>query len=256
MLATDDNDDSDCQGPHEQCGHNQGQDQAQSSSNSNSNTVDGSNEVTVATSVGDNFQSLNFSSPDDIKIRNVVNPGTPNSYPTSPCRIAVSGGFSFPGAALSGGGSVEDEECTLRETARAFRDLGVPEMGLYLLCQSSDTIIGKRDKKGELEKYEPSPLGAAECMRLVGEFQGDPDGDNAQRDAAAEQRFQHELLLLGERQDNFESSVNATIAQLVSQQRTTRRAVATQSQLQAPDPELFSPEQKQELRDLYEVEEN
>ncbi len=127
-------------------------------------------------------------------------------------------------------------------------------MGLYLLCTNSDTINGKRNKKGELKKGAPSPLGAAECMRLVGEFQRDPDDDNVERSAEIERRHQQELLLRDQRQDTFESRVNAALAQLVSQQRSTRRAVATQSeaQAQAPDPELFSPEQKQELRDLYE----
>ncbi len=154
---------------------NQDQSQVQISSQSSSTTISNSmsSESSATASNDGNSQSVLFTSPDDIKIRNVVSPGTPNSYPTSPCRIARSGGLAFPGGALSGGGSIEDEECTLRETARSFKDLGVPEMGLYILCQNSTVVNGRRNKKGELKRGE-NPVGSAECFRLVREFQGGP----------------------------------------------------------------------------------
>lgn len=158
----------------------QQQSQVQISTQSSSTTI--SNQIsagsTSTASNAGNSQSVEFSSPDDIKIRNVVSPGTPNSYPTSPCRVAISAGFSIAGGALSGGGSIEDKECTLRETARSFGELGIPEMGLYLLCQQSDVVNGWKDHKNRDEKGARDTIGSTECFRLVREFQrGDLDGD-------------------------------------------------------------------------------
>ncbi len=135
----------------------------------------------ATSSSGGNSQSINISEshPSSLKIRNVASPDTPNPYPTAPCRVGVSGGLALPGGALSGGGSVEDEECTLRETARSFKDLGVPEMGLYLLCTQSEVVLGRRDKRGKMEEHRPQPVGSAECLRLVREFQGSPDDGDA-----------------------------------------------------------------------------
>ncbi len=149
---------------------------SESSSVSSAQARSGSSSVSGSiSSSGGNSQNLEINNvqPDDITIRNVASPDTPNPYPTAPCRVGLSGGLSLPGGALSGGGSVEDEECTLRETARSFKDLGVPEMGLYLLCTQSEVVSGKRDKKGRLKKGEPEPVGVTECLRLVREFQGD-----------------------------------------------------------------------------------
>lgn len=170
---------------------------ATSSANSASTSEASAGATSTSTSSsGGNSQSVNISQtqPSDIKIRNVASPDTPNPYPTAPCRVGVSGGLSIPGGALSGGGSVEDEECTLRETARSFKDLGVPEVGLYILCTQSDVVLGRRDKKGNLEKGEPNPLGATECLRLVREFQGDADEPVASRSEIEDLRRQVAIL--------------------------------------------------------------
>jgi len=87
--------------------------------------------------------------------------------------VAISAGFSIAGGALSGGGSIEDKECTLRETARSFKELGVPEMGLFLLCHQSDVINGWQDHKNRDEKGARSTIGVDECLRLLGQFQRD-----------------------------------------------------------------------------------
>ena len=160
---------------------------------------------------GDNSVVISERHPDNIKIRNVASPDTPNPYPTAPCRVGVAAGLSLAGGALSGGGSVEDKECTLRETARSFKDLGVPEVGLYLLCTQSAVINGRVDKKGELEENQPDPLGATECLRLVREFQGDTDGDSAGGAVAVE------LQELRESQDRVERQFIAKVEQLEEQ---------------------------------------
>lgn len=94
------------------------------------------------------------------------------------------------------GGSIEDEECTLRETARTFRDLGVPEMGLYLLCKNSKVVVGNPDKDEE----HSDPIGTTECLRLVRSFQGDPDDDTA--------RLRAELDTLRREQQHLTSSLD------------------------------------------------
>ena len=185
------NDDKDCRGNCRQ-GGDVGVDVRNDSSNTNTvssttsvsnvSNVTNQNDATAgataeghstASATGGN-QEITFTSPDDVRIRNVASPDTPNPYPTAPCRVGVSAGFSLAGGALSGGGSVEDEECTLRETARSFKDLGVPELGLILLCEQSEVIVGKHDKKGMLEDGE-TPFGSERCLDLVSRYLDGPE---------------------------------------------------------------------------------
>ena len=60
----------------------------------------------------------------------------PRMNPTGPCMGVRSGGISGPGFGFTGGGSKEDKECTLRETARFFAELGAVGFALQLLCTS------------------------------------------------------------------------------------------------------------------------
>lgn len=165
-------------------GQEQSQSQSNSSTNTNSNTNTSGSSSSASQSLTGNSQTVNVTdtSPDDITIRNVASPDTPNPYPTAPCRVGVSAGLSLAGGAFSGGGSVEDEECTLRETARSFKDLGVPELGLILLCEKSEVITGKKNKKGELEAGEVA-FGSQRCLDLVSRYLERPDdaedGDGA-----------------------------------------------------------------------------
>jgi len=152
-------------------------------------------------------------------------------YPSAPCRVAYSAGLSLAGGALSGGSSVEDVECTLRETARTFQYLGVPEVGLHLLCTQSVVINGRKDKKGELEDGEPTPIGAGECLRLVREFQGDADDSDAAR------ALQSEVEILREQQNRTEQQLAARVEQLemeVSKPQDRPRPVVRQEVVQQP----------------------
>lgn len=56
--------------------------------------------------------------------------------PTASCRGALNGGASSPIAAISFGVSRDDKECDLREVAREFFEMGRPDLGVALLCQS------------------------------------------------------------------------------------------------------------------------
>jgi hypothetical protein len=80
--------------------------------------------------------SVEINNPDDIKIRNTPDVRAPYMNTTSPCRVGVSGGIGVAGFGGSAGTTVEDKECTLRQTAQTFSAMGVPGMGLWLLCRS------------------------------------------------------------------------------------------------------------------------
>lgn len=182
--------------------------EAGANADSNSQSTASSESTSGSTASSDNSVTINEVHPDDIRIRNVSSPDTPNVYPSAPCRVAVSAGLSLAGGALSGGSSYEDPECTLRETARAFHALGVPEVGLLLLCKNSVVITGRKNKRGELEPNEPDPIGTAECLRFVREFQGSPDESDISVSA------QTQLEVIREQQDRTEREVATRIYQL------------------------------------------
>lgn len=187
---------------------------SRSDSHADSSSTSSSESSSGSTSTSDNNVAVTFTSPSSTTVRNVASPDTPNVYPSAPCRIARSAGLSLAGGAISGGVSIEDPECTLRETARAFQYLGVPEIGLHLLCTNSIVINGRRDKKGELEKGEPPPIGVTECLRLVREFQGSATDESggAEDPQLAMVKEQHDRVEreLYARLDTLEQALDAT----------------------------------------------
>ena len=204
----------DCRGNHN-CTDDDtgGQGSNDSSSESVSESYSGSDAVADSASSANNSvaTSVNFANPKSTTVRNVVGPDTPNVYPSAPCRIARSAGLSIAGGALSGGSSIEDPECTLRETARVFQYLGVPEIGLVLLCQNSVVITGRKDRHGDLEEGE-APIGTDECIRLVRQFQGD---DN---EADSTSVVLSQIEALREEQDRTEQELLIRVAELEHQQ--------------------------------------
>ena len=67
----------------------------------------------------------------DIPVSSAI---APPSFPTSPCRIALSAGLSLMNVRISGGGSTLDTQCDLRASAQAFSAIGDNESAEYLLC--------------------------------------------------------------------------------------------------------------------------
>ncbi len=250
-LAYADQDD-DCQQGHDQCGHNDddggGGSQSDSDSSSNSTSTSDSGSTASSDITSDVSVSVSSTAPSRVTLRNTPSPDTPNIYPSAPCRIAKSAGFSIPGGALSGGTSIEDVECTLRETARVFQYLGVPEVGLYLMCQQSMVINGRYDKKGKLETNAPRPIGTAECLRLVREFQGvdtDDDADDAHNAAVAS--IQDQLY-------NLEQRFTERAAEIEQEQQSILRVAArrpppqvTETIIQQP---MFNEEQRAYFKTL------
>lgn len=208
--------------------HSESDSYADSSSSSSSESASSSG------ASSDNAVTINNTRPKSTTVRNVASPDTPNVYPSAPCRIARSAGLSLAGGAISGGSSIEDPECTLRETARTFQYLGVPEIGLHLLCTNSVVINGRYDKRGDLEEGSPTPIGTAECLRLVREFQRDADDGDAARAHAVE------LEVLREQQDRAEQQLVTRVAELEEavakaiKPRPAPKPVVTQQTIQQP----------------------
>jgi hypothetical protein len=90
------------------------------------------------------------------------------------------------------------------------------------MCQQSAVINGRYDKKGALEEGQPAPIGTAECLRLVGEFQGGTDDDHNGRAEAAGVAALHERL------DNLEQRYFERAAEIEQEQQAIR-TVATRS---------------------------
>lgn len=190
-------------------------------SSSDSTSSSGAESASSSGATSDNNVAVTFTRPSSTTVRNVASPDTPNVYPSAPCRIARSAGLSLAGGALSGGSSIEDPECTLRETARVFQYLGVPEVGLYLMCQQSAVINGRYDKHGEIEEGTPTPIGSEECLRLVREFQGDVDDDNT------EGALSTQIEVLREQQDILERRFVARAAELEREHEKTQQVAAS-----------------------------
>lgn len=67
-------------------------------------------------------------------VRTVPDAYAPTMSATAPCRIAVSAGVAVIGIGVSGGGSVEDDPCNLRETARLLDGIGQREAAARIMC--------------------------------------------------------------------------------------------------------------------------
>ena len=106
----------------------QHQRQAQSQQSIASSTSEASN--------AGNNQNVNFSSPDDITVRNTASGNAPSVYPSGNCYGGWSAGLGLPGFNVSGGKAQLDHQCDMRETARMFAAVGERELAVMLLCQT------------------------------------------------------------------------------------------------------------------------
>lgn len=67
-------------------------------------------------------------------LRTVPDAYAPTMNATAPCRISVSAGVAVIGIGVSGGGSVEDDPCNLRETARLLDGIGQRDAAARVMC--------------------------------------------------------------------------------------------------------------------------
>ena len=137
-------------------GQVQGQDQLQDQSQQQTVTT----QVDAASAGGNAEVTINETHPDNIKIKNVPNVYAPPSYPTAPCRVAWSAGVGVVGFGGSGGGSVLDEECDLRETARSWANLGYETIAAKILCtaKASQNVNIQYCKELGIDTYDGPPV--------------------------------------------------------------------------------------------------
>lgn len=70
------------------------------------------------------------------EVKNVPSVFSGNVYPTTNCAHSAQIGGAGVGFGFSIGGSYLDDECSLRETARSFRSMGLDADALNILCAS------------------------------------------------------------------------------------------------------------------------
>lgn len=96
-------------------------------------------------------------------------PATPDAYPptmnaTAPCRISVSAAVSVIGLGASGGGSVEDDPCNLRETARLLNGIGQPAAAARVMCNDPRAALALGNEICP-PRQTPQAVGAPSCWQ-------------------------------------------------------------------------------------------
>lgn len=88
----------------------------------------------------ENSQTVIFTSPDDVTIRNTASANPPNVSGSHACGLGKSGGFGIPAVNVSGGKQRVDPECVRREEARLLNAFGERELAVIHLCNSPSMI--------------------------------------------------------------------------------------------------------------------
>jgi len=109
---------------------NQGQDQTQDQSQM---------QEANANNTG-NTQVVNFSSPDDVTIRNTASANPPSVFGSHSCATGGSAGVGVPAFNISGGRQKIDPACVAREEARLLHAFGERELAVTYLCLSSASL--------------------------------------------------------------------------------------------------------------------
>lgn len=115
---------------------------------SGSASYSASGAASVATQGNGNAQNITFNSASPSPYIDTHQSGTttlktvPMVYAppvgvTAPCYTALSAGVAVVGFGLTAGGSVEDPECTLRETARLLHGIGAQEAAVRVMCNNA-----------------------------------------------------------------------------------------------------------------------
>ena len=87
--------------------------------------------------------TIDVQNPRNIRIRNTPAAMAPAVVSANPCVTGGSIGASIPGGGISLGGQRMDWECNTRATAQAFATMGLPAMGLLLLCKTDAVTHSK-----------------------------------------------------------------------------------------------------------------
>jgi len=122
----------------------QGQAQGQMSINKNNIGVGQQQSATVHGSSSSSSSSVTFNTPaeqriqysGEYEVKGVPDAYAPQVYPTAPCMGSTSIGGSGVGFGFSAGTTWEDKDCTIRETARSFANMGMHDDAVAVLCSS------------------------------------------------------------------------------------------------------------------------
>lgn len=95
---------------------------------------------------------MNYSGSYDVK--NVPSVFSGNVYPTAPCMGSSTVGGAGVGFGFSVGTSWKDDDCGIRETARSFATMHMPDDAITVLCTSeyaktAPSCVAKAAKKAE-----------------------------------------------------------------------------------------------------------
>lgn len=109
-----------------------------SKSSSNSGSFSGSNSGGNKMSINQNFEaqdSLHYSG--EYTVKNTPGIAIGSLYPSANCHGASNAGGSGPGFSIAFGTSWKDDDCGIRETARAFHGMGMTKDAIAVLCSST-----------------------------------------------------------------------------------------------------------------------
>jgi hypothetical protein len=190
---------------------------------------------------GDTNVSVVTENPDDITIRNTATGRAPTVMSPNPCHVPRSIGLGLPGFNTGAGTTVEDEHCTLRGDSLTWKELGLPEMGIWLMCHSVTQERAREvDEKPKGQREAASDASAQECLKMVKRFQDgrseppptepaevvsdEEDPAIAALRIELEGKFGAEIAALKSERDELVADYNAQI------QQTEQRLVAQEEQ--------------------------
>lgn len=97
----------------------------------------------VSTNNQANAQSVTFSSPSEVKIKNTPDAIGYAAMPSATCVVTSGVGVAIPGFGGSVSTGVVDQSCVIRENARALAAMGMKHAAIRVLCRGDATVAAE-----------------------------------------------------------------------------------------------------------------